>query len=268
MRALSKMVATLIVACAAGTAAATPLTTVIDIHRIPLGDGKVADSPQKGEVFSCMTRFRRNGARHAGGWIHGNTWDATEKITVRGHVEWPDAGFNVELVDEGGKEERVITGNGLPVGSETGEFPVAPSDPAFRIDRNPNSVREHRVDMTLPANPIIADRATCVPMGVVGYALNGVAFFNGLDDGGRDAVAHEVQDACDGHPQKRGIYHYHGPSPCIPHANEPVALVGYALDGFGIYSSYGANGRELTDADLDECHGRVSEIMWDGRRVK
>ena len=25
--------------------------------------------------------------------------------------------------------------------------------------------------------------------------------------------------------------------------------------------------RELTDADLDACHGRVSPVMWNGKRV-
>jgi len=29
-----------------------------------------------------------------------------------------------------------------------------------------------------------------------------------------------------------------------------------------------AQGRELTNADLDECHGRASEVLWDGSRVR
>jgi YHYH protein len=104
-------------------------------------------------------------------------------------------------------------------------------------------------------------------MGAIGYALNGVAIYNALDDAGRDAVAHEVQDSCDGHPQQAGQYHYHGPSECMPHADEHNALVGYALDGFGIYSPYDADGQEYTNADLDECHGTTSEIEWNGEMV-
>jgi hypothetical protein len=46
-----------------------------------------------------------------------------------------------------------------------------------------------------------------------------------------------------------------------------MGMIGVALDGYGIYSMYDANGRELTNDDLDECHGRVSEIDWDGERV-
>ena len=44
-------------------------------------------------------------------------------------------------------------------------------------------------------------------------------------------------------------------------------LVGYALDGFGIYSMYDANGMEITNADLDACHGTTSEVMWNGNLV-
>jgi hypothetical protein len=120
---------------------------------------------------------------------------------------------------------------------------------------------------TLPLQPKPAADAGCVPMGVIGVAVNGVPIFNALDAAGRDAVAHEVQDRCHGHPQGRGIYHYHGPSDCGPGATENNALVGYALDGFGIYSGHDDNGREITNADLDECHGRTSPVMWNGQRV-
>jgi hypothetical protein len=65
----------------------------------------------------------------------------------------------------------------------------------------------------------------------------------------------------------RGEYHYHGPSACLPDESGNEVLIGYALDGFGIYSVYDANGRELTNADLDDCHGRVSEVEW-GRRTR
>jgi hypothetical protein len=104
-------------------------------------------------------------------------------------------------------------------------------------------------------------------MGMIGVALNGVAIFNALDEGGRDAVAHEVQDTCSGHPERQGEYHYHGPSGCIPHENEKNALIGYALDGFGIYSNTDAQGKSLTNADLDECHGTTSTVNWNGKDV-
>jgi YHYH protein len=244
---------------------AQPATTdVLDPHALPLGDGRVSPEPRRGSVFACMTRFRGGGARHAGDWIHGATWDPDAKLHVLGSVAWPQARFTVEVA--GG--ERRVRGNGLPVGEPTGVFPVQRSDPAFAIDRNPNRIEPQALDFTLPLAPAVAAAPSCVPMGMIGVMLNGVVLFDALDDAGRDAVAHEVQDRCDGHPESRGRYHYHGPSPCVPGENARNAVIGYALDGFGITSPYDENGRELTNADLDECHGRVSAIEWDGRPVR
>src|SRR5581483_7753744 len=84
---------------------------------------------------------------------------------------------------------------------------------------------------------------------------------------GHDAPAHEVQDGCAGHPNPGGTYHYHSISPCIPHINDRNALVGYALDGFGIFGPYAEDGNEFTSADLDECHGITSLIPWNGKTV-
>ena len=235
----------------------------LDPRALPLGDGKVSSGPRRGYLYSCATQFRGGGAQHAGDWIHGATWDSTGKIQVRGEVTWPNATFTITS----GNGERRVVGNGLPLNNTTGIFPVQKSDPAFLIDRNPNRIEPQRVALSLPISPVPASTPACVPMGPIGVALNGVAIFNALDAGGRDAVAHEVQDRCNGHPERSGTYHYHGPSPCVPGATGRNSLVGYAFDGFGIYSMFDENGRELTNADLDECHGRVSRVEWNGREA-
>jgi hypothetical protein len=247
----------------AATAAGSGSSHALDPRALPLGDGKVSGEPRRGYVYSCATQFRGGGAQHAGGWIHGATWDSTAKVQVQGDVAWPDA--RLTIAAESG--ERRVAGNGLPLNHTTGIFPVQRSDPAFQIDRNPNRIEAQQVAFSLPLSPGLAAAPGCVPMGPIGVALDGVAIFNALDDAGRDAVAHEVQDRCNGHPEHRGRYHYHGPSSCIPGATARNALVGYALDGFGIYSLYDESGRELTNADLDECHGRVGLISWNGREV-
>ena len=89
--------------------------------------------------------------------------------------------------------------------------------------------------------------------------------YNALDDAGRDAVAHETQDSCNGHPDGRERYHYHDVPACIrARATGGSTLVGYALDGYGIYVERDAEGNLPTDADLDACHGRTSSVVWDG----
>ncbi len=239
-------------------------TTALDTHALPLGDGKVSTEPRRGYVYSCASSFRGGGAQHSGDWIHGATWDDTQKISVRGDVSWPEAAISIRT----DADQRLISSKALPDDHTTGIFPVQRDDPAYRIDRNPNPITAQSITLALPLSPTVAAEPGCVPMGMVGVMLNGVPFFNALDDAGRDAVAHEVQDHCSGHPQHMGEYHYHGPSGCVKAETENNRLIGYALDGFGIYSMYDENGNELTNNDLDECHGRVSRVEWDGREVE
>jgi YHYH protein len=229
-------------------------------QRLPLGDGHVTDHPAAGNVYSCRETFRTGGARHAGPWFHGDTWDPTEKPHVSGSVLWPDAAFT--LTPRGAAV--VVQANGLPVHEPTGVFPIAPTDTAYRYDTNPNHIAAQHLAFQIPATPAVAEQPGCLPMGMIGFTVTGVAFYNALDDAGRDAAAHEIQDNCDGHPQANSQYHYHSASPCIPGA-ESDTLVGWALDGFPILGMQGANGTLLTNADLDACHGRSERVTVSGR---
>lgn len=225
---------------------------------LPVGDGRVSNAPERGSVYACQTRFGGGGAHRTGQWIRNGYWNPSLKPTVDGQVVWPNAEISFSL--EGG--ERVVRGNSLPT-HPTGEFPVRASDDAYSYDRNPNRIAEKVVLLRLPAVPALADRKTCVPMGMIGVTITGAAMFNALDAMGRDAAAHEILDGCDGHPERSGAYHYHGPSRCVVSANGPI---GYALDGFGIFGTTGESGRALTNADLDDCHGHVAEVRWNGER--
>ncbi|SMF00227.1 YHYH protein [Tistlia consotensis] len=231
----------------------------------PLGDGRISPEPRTGYLFSCLQRFDPNagGARRSGPWIVGDRYDPERKPTVEGEVAWPNARIEISL--EG--DERVVRANDLP-SHPTGRFPIASSDPAWRYDRNPNRIREQQVLLRLPAQPQLAAAPSCLPMQMIGFALTGVAIFNALDGGGRDAPAHEILDACGGHPERDGTYHYHDLSPCMGDGHDAEGhslLLGYALDGFGIYGPKDVGGRPIADADLDACHGHVGPVLWDGR---
>jgi len=246
-------------AAAALAVAAAALS--VQAHELPLGDGKISTTPRTGYLMSCV-RHWRGGPVHTGPWIHDAEWNPAAKPRVRGDVAWPTHRISISV--RGG--ERIISANNLP-DHGTGVFPIAPSDPAYRYDHNPNPIRPQDILLKLPLRPSVAAQPTCVPMGMIGFTTDGVALYNAVDNGGIDAMAHEVQDRCNGHPQHRGQYHYHGPSPCMPD-EKTSGLVGYALDGFGIYGARDrATGRLLTDADLDACHGRTSPVLWDGKRV-
>ena len=235
----------------------------VDLRRLPLGDGKISQAPRVGWIWACRINPGAGGAHRKGPWIRADgTWDSLAKPTVSGSVTWLGS-WTIELLGD----RRVFVSNGLPK-HPTGSFPISPSEPGYQYDRNPNRIAEQTVRIELPANPQLAPAPTCAP-GAVGILLTGVALFNALDAPGRDAPAHEVQDRCKGHPQVSGVYHYHSLTSCIddkpgPDGHSP--LVGYALDGFGIFGMY-EGGKKLSSRDLDECHGHTHEIVWDGKRV-
>ena len=259
----SARVAVVTIAALAATSAA--FAHDVDPTKLPLGDGKLSDSPKTGYIWACHTNPDGGGAQVEGPWIdrQNGTFDITAKAIVDGSVSWP---HSFTMTQEG--DARVIAWNALP-DHPTGTYPIARSDDAFQYDRNPNSIAEHHMELALPLEPQLAASPTCAP-GAVGVLLSGVVLFNALDAPGRDAVAHETQDACQGHPQQGSVYHYHNASSCVLAELDPGTgqskLIGYAIDGFGIYGPRDENGETLSSADLDECHGITSEVDWNGER--
>jgi hypothetical protein len=236
---------------------------------VPLGDGNVSSSPKVGYVFACQQNFRaRPGAQiPSGPWISGDMWYPAQKPSLAGNVVWKGGGSEVSV--SGNK--RRISGNALP-DHGTGAFPIQRNDPLYKYDRNPNAISGRSFAYNLPAVPVMAAQPTCLPMGPIGVALSGAMIYNALDAVGLDAAAHEIQDTCSGHPQGRGQYHYHSASDCMTEGAKTSdghsGLVGYALDGFGIYGKTGAGGKHLSNSDLDACHGHTETVAWDGKAVR
>jgi hypothetical protein len=236
----------------------------VSVTALPLGDGHSSTSgPAIGSVYACRAgNPAAGGADVDGPWIHGTTWNSAEKVVVQGSVTWPTASFSVSLSGA----SRIITTNDLPTGYRTGTFPIASTDPAYQYDRNPNSISSaSSYTITLPAVPSAEATPNCVSGGGIGVLLNGVVLFDALDGPGRDAVAHEEQDLCQGHPQGQDIYHYHEIPTCLrDNASGTSEVVGWAFDGFPIVVERDAKGNLPTNADLDECHGRTSPVVVDG----
>jgi len=229
-----------------------------------LGDGRISSGPKTNHLFSCQQNFNPNapGAHRVGPWLQGDRYHSHEKIHVNGKVNWPNARITVATE----KGMRIVRANNLPT-HLTGEFPIRKSDPAYQYDRNPGSIREQKILMRLPLMPRFAQAPSCVPMGLVAFTLVGGALFNAVDAGGRDAPAYEILDACGGHPERRGQYHYHDYAPCLPKGtdqNGHSSLIAYALDGFGVYGAKDVGGRIVTNNNLDACHGHEGPVMWDG----
>jgi YHYH protein len=234
-----------------------------DLTRLPLGDGHISARPEQGSVWPCRTETFGTRRTHGGEWIKSDgTFDFANKPTTEGEVIWP---HQITISLDGNK--RRIVGNDLPK-HPTGEFPIPPTSKVYRYDTNPNRIRAQEILVELPASPSLEVRASCVPFGAIGILLTGGLFFNALDANGEDAVAHEIQDKCQGHPQRRGMYHYHNLTTCQnDEGTAHSALVGFAFDGFGLFGRRGEGGMLLSNSDLDECHGHTHEIPWDGNIV-
>ncbi len=254
---LTKIASTTAPAQSAGLPAGSAWKTAL-----PLGDGKyVTTGAKKGYVYICNRASGGGGAQVAGSWIHGTTWNPTEKIQVQGAVEWPNASYRMTV--SGGT--RTIATNDLPTDHTTGIYPVQKTDPAYQIDRNPSSITAQNYTFTLPAYPTPDSSANCM-YGMVGVMNNGVLLFNAFDAEYRDALAHEVQDSYDGHPNQSG-YHKHGFISAIQ-SMKIGEVVGFAFDGYPITGPLLPNGNYVATADLDECHGMESEVLLDGKMVR
>ena len=229
---------------------------------LPLGDSDyVTSGPKKGYIYVCHVAQGGEGAEGTPTWINGSTWTPSGKVAVAGSVAWPNASYSMTLSGS----SRIIKSNGEPTDHDTGTFPIASSDPAYQFDRNPNTIQPQNYDFTLPANPTALATPDCI-YGQVGIMNDGVPLFDGFDAEYRDAVAHETQDAWEGHPDEGGVYHDHG-FEAGPVKKSVSTIVGYAFDGYPITGSMLPNGNYLHTADLDECHGITSTIELDGKSV-
>lgn len=159
----------------------------------------------------------------------------------------------VSITVEGDK--RHIRANGIPK-HETGEFPTR---------GNPNPIRPLDYHITVPANPQVADEITPVERQPFGIAINGVPFDPGTAEYWRrdtnsgwryDALSGNINlgiDSSNGHVQPTGAYHYHGiPNGLVESTDDSkgMILVGYASDGFPVYSVYGYEDKDDAESDL------------------
>lgn len=258
----------------AGTCVPSVARGPVDLTHLPVGDPRILmrndgdASPEVGALWLCAVPMDGRGASDTTDWSNSpGTWDYTRKPTVEGSVMW-ESEFAVTLDGAG---NRVITGNGLP-SFPTGVFPVAPGTIAYTYDRNPSHIEEHLVNLTLPAIPEVAAAPSCVPYGPSGISLAGNAIYHGASTLGTDAAAGEMLDECGGQSDGTLTYHTHFLSDCLLDALDNCteghsALMGYMLDGFGIFGPRGEDGQVLTSEQLDECHGHTHEIDWDGERI-
>ena len=211
-------------------------------------------------------------------WMQGNKVIIDKIDTMQGSVT-----IKPELKITETKTTRHFKSNGMP-NHPIGIFPIPKDSKAYKyyaaLPANGYAnaaeipVAPYDLDYILPLNPKIAKQPTCIKSLMTGLALTGAAWHVEIAANSRvntfDPNAALPTDNCFGHPYE-GEYHYHGYSwKCMPKGKpgQQSPLYGYALDGFGIYGPLDANGKVITNDQLDECHGRVAEVTFNGKRQK
>lgn len=124
------------------------------------------------------------------------------------------------------------------------------------VQTTPNPLKEQAHGWEITRTPAVAAQTTELPLlGVVGFAVNGQAFYGPneaaqpADEAYGDPVFNGLMDACLGHTSP-GEYHYHSMLvKCLdqnslvaepwmnddPPADEASPIIGWSLDGFPIY---------------------------------
>lgn len=251
-----------------GTTAADPLNSYfidstlcegIDCGALPLGDDRMSTTtPAVGGVYSCVGKNPSAPGSDSASltWVDfaAGQWSFLTKPwlpTVSGAK-----GSYSENVAGG---VRIIASNDLPSDGSIGDWPMTQYPLLSAIDANPGVPAAQSVSYRLSASPGRAAAPSCLPLGAIAVAKNGVVLFSAVDARGDDAVAHEIVDAAGGHPA-RDQYHYHFVPQQLEDAAQRLAdghsgIVAYALDGFPLYGYYGVGGKRVGNNDLDECHG-------------
>ena len=149
-------------------------------------------------------------------------------------------GGKVTITVSGG--QRWITANGLP-DHAPGQFPNR---------GNPNRIAAQDFNFHVPTNPQVAAHATPGNGAWFGVAVNGVPFepgtaefWNGQREWNYEAKSGAINlglDTHNAHVQPTGAYHYHGQPTGLVQTlggdGKKMLLVGWAADGFPIYTGY------------------------------
>jgi len=130
------------------------------------------------------------------------------------------------------------------------------------VECQPSFYHDHITIYYIPINPIYRTKSSRVRRGIMGLAFNGVNFDPPAPT---EAIlnAHTLAplDDCGGHVNPHSGYHYHAVKGCtkeIAQSDNHAPMIGYAIDGFGIYALLDKEGNKPTG--LDKCGGHEDKI--------
>lgn len=198
-------------------------------------------------------------------WLRKGYLDSQGKMVDRDRL----VSDNLTLTFDGSDTFSITTHN-LP-NHPTARFPDTYGTQGYNPSYIMEQVRTYRLPLEPRKDPQ-ADAMTpnnsnmALNMGPIGFAVNGVVFFNPFDANMQDASS--IMDRCCGHPAPDYSYHYHKYPICVNtsfvdkgEGHSPV--IGFAFDGFPVYGPYesvGVLARDLTTNKLDAFNAHYDPI--------
>lgn len=259
----------------------TNFTSDLNITTVPctLSDGTVTDCyqittaglPSDHDLGPWCPTNIDDGADLGGIWLEGGEVYDVDGAFIAGLDEFYD-GFGY------GEWQMYDTETGEITVTETEDDCINAANPNvgdayanFCVECLPSYVSDLTVTWTIPISPVLQTTQANFAAGpggtsaipsTRGVALNGVEFSAAAPtDNILSALTIAPFDDAGGHINVNQGYHYHaatGLSTGIEQIDNHAKLIGYAMDGHGIYEMLDGDGTEPTD--LDACRGHYDDI--------
>lgn len=131
----------------------------------------------------------------------------------------------------------------------------------YCVECLPKYYEDQITTYVIPVKPVYLTESRILRRSGLGVAFNGVNFDPPAPTHAILA-AHTLAPLDDhgGHVNPHGGYHYHaatGSTKEVDQADSHSPMIGYAIDGFGIYALLNKN--DVAPTDLDECGGHTDE---------
>jgi hypothetical protein len=146
--------------------------------------------------------------------------------------------------------------------------------------KTPNPLNPQNLNWSVPLNPVKAKSATTIRniLGTLGFTVSGLPIY-GPTEGQQpaaqafgDPVFNNILDMCGGHTGPGREYHHHALTLIDPCNLAKQSILGYALDGFPIYTTLGCMDKKCTKTAMMKSGyvktGDPTTNSWDAYTYK
>ena len=122
------------------------------------------------------------------------------------------------------------------------------------VSKTPNGLKEQKYTWTVPLKPVKKAKSTSIEtrMGTLGFTVTGIPIYGPMegpvpqDSAFGDPVYNGLLDSCGGHTGYNSDYHDHTLITTSECNLAKRRVLGYAIDGFPIYNSFGCTNKSCT----------------------